>query len=134
MDNMQEIQQLYARYAWALDDRRDDEWLECFTNNGTVESTQFGRFQGHEELRRFLVKYQCAFKTMQLRHINSNLLIDIDGDLAEGRCYLVLHSSRRGRADINAIGVYRDALEHVEDGRWLFASRKVTWDYSGHWT
>jgi ketosteroid isomerase-like protein len=134
MDNVTQIEQLYARYAWALDDRRDDEWLECFTDDGSVDSSMFGRFQGREELRRFLVRYQAAFKTMQLRHINSNLLIDISGDRAEGRCYLVLHSSRRGRADINAIGVYRDELQQIADGRWLFVSRRVTWDYSGHWT
>lgn len=133
MDNVTQIEQLYARYAWALDDRRDDEWLECFTADGSVDSSTFGRFQGREELRRFLARYQTAFKTMQLRHINSNLVIDIFGDRAEGRCYLVLHSSRRGRADINAIGVYRDELQQI-DGRWLFASRKVTWDYSGSWT
>jgi hypothetical protein len=134
MDDLLQIQQLYARYAWALDDRRDEDWLQCFTEDGTVESTQFGRFQGREELRRFLIKYQNAFKTMQLRHLNSNLLIDISGDQAEGRCYLVLYSSRRGKGDINAIGIYRDELHQVGDGRWLFASRRVTWDYSGTWT
>jgi len=133
MDDLLQIQQLYARYAWALDDRRDEEWLECFTDKGSVESSIFGCFEGREELRRFLVRYQRAFHTMQLRHLNSNLLIDILGDRADGRCYLVLYSSRRGRADINAIGIYRDQLEQI-DGRWLFASRKVTWDYSGHWT
>lgn len=133
MDNLLQIEQLYARYAWALDDSCDEEWLECFTDNGTVESSVFGHFQGREDLRRFLIKYHQAFKTMQLRHLNSNLLIDISGDHAAGRCYLVLYSSRRGRANINAIGIYRDELHQI-DGRWLFASRKVTWDYSGSWT
>jgi SnoaL-like domain len=133
MDNLLQIQELYARYAWALDDRRDEEWLECFTDKGSVESSLFGRFEGREDLRRFLARYQKAFNTMQLRHLNSNLVIDILGDHAEGRCYLVLYSSRRGRADINAIGIYRDQLQQI-DGRWLFVSRKVTWDYSGHWT
>jgi hypothetical protein len=133
MDNLLQIQDLYARYAWALDDRRDEEWLECFTDKGSVESSLFGRYEGREDLRRFLAKYQSAFNTMQLRHLNSNLVIDISGDRAEGRCYLVLYSSRRGRADINAIGIYRDQLRQI-DGRWLFASRQVTWDYSGHWT
>jgi 3-phenylpropionate/cinnamic acid dioxygenase small subunit len=133
MDDLLQIQQLYARYAWALDDRRDEEWLECFTDNGSVESSMFGRFEGREDLRRFLAKYQNAFNTMQLRHLNSNLVIDIFGDRAEGRCYLVLYSSRRGRADTNAIGIYRDQLQQIE-GRWLFVSRKVTYDYSGRWT
>ncbi len=133
MDDLTQIEQLYARYAWASDDRRDEEWLECFTEDGSVESSMFGRFQGREDLRRFLAKYQNAFKTMQLRHLNSNLVIDIFGDRAEGRCYLVLYSSRRGRADINAIGIYRDQLQQI-DGRWLFATRKVAWDYSGSWT
>jgi hypothetical protein len=134
MDDLLQIQQLYARYAWALDDRRDEDWLQCFTEDGSVESSMFGRFEGREQLRRFLVKYQAAFKTMQLRHLNSNLLIDISGDQAEGRCYLVLYSSRRGKGDINAIGIYRDELQQIGDGRWLFASRRVTWDYSGTWT
>jgi hypothetical protein len=134
MDDLLQIQQLYARYAWALDDRRDEDWLHCFTEDGSVESSMFGRFEGREQLRRFLVKYQAAFKTMQLRHLNSNLLIEISGDQAEGRCYLVLYSSRRGKGDINAIGIYRDELQQIGDGRWLFASRRVTWDYSGTWT
>ena len=133
MDDMVQIEQLYARYAWSLDESREDEWLECFTDNATVEGQPFGRFQGREELRRFLGKYKTAFKTMQLRHMNSNLLVDILGDDAEGRCYLVLHGTRRGRAEINAIGVYRDQLRQV-NGQWLFVSRKVEWDYSGHWT
>lgn len=133
MDNLLQIQQLYARYAWALDDSCNEDWLACFTEDGSVESSLFGHFHGREELRRFLLKYQNAFKTMQLRHLNSNLLVDIFGERAEGRCYLVLYSSRRGRADINAIGIYRDQLEQI-DGRWFFKSRKVTWDYSGSWT
>ena len=133
IEDLVQIRQLYARYAWAIDERCDEDWLNCFAEDGSIEGQPFGRFQGRAELIRFLEKYKSTYKISQVRHINSNLLIEVNGNEAEGRCYMLHCLTHRGQSQVSGIGVYRDQLRQV-GGAWLFASRRVVWDYSGTWT
>ena len=130
MDDLAEIQQLYSRYSWTLDEKRHDEWLACFTEDGVVEGSNFGRFVGREQLRQFIAKYRSETAMYQVRHIVSNIMADIQGDSAAGSCYVLHYRTYRGRTELSAIGRYQDQLRKV-DGRWLFADRKALWDYSG---
>ena len=83
-----------------------------------------------QELRQFIAKYKAASGMFQVRHVISNIRVDIQGDSATGSCYVLHYRTHRGRTELNAIGGYRDKLRKVE-GRWLFADRQVFWDYSG---
>jgi 3-phenylpropionate/cinnamic acid dioxygenase small subunit len=130
VDDFAEIQQLYARYSRTLDEKRHEEWLDCFTEDGVVEGPNFGRYGGREQLRQFLVKYRSETKMFQMRHVISNLEVEIQGDSATGSCYILHYRTYRGHPELSAIGSYHDHLRKV-GGKWLFADRKATWDYSG---
>ena len=130
MDDLAEIQQLYARYSWTLDERRYEEWLECFAEDGVIEGPTFGRHAGREELRQFIAKYKAETGMFQVRHVTSNISVEIEGESAVGRCYVLHYRTHRGRTELSAIGGYRDRLRKV-NGQWLFADRQAFWDYSG---
>ena len=130
MDDYAQIRDLYADYAWTLDERRYDQWLQCFTEDGVVEGPNFGRHAGHQELQQFIVKYKATTHMFQVRHVISNIKVDIQGDSATGSCYVINYRTHRGRTELSAIGGHRDKLRKV-NGRWLFAERQVFWDLSG---
>ena len=73
-----------------------------------------------------------AVTRRQSRHICTNVLIDVDGDQANGLCYLVnfRHDSLTGTAESPApsgipkfVGEYHDEFVRTEDG-WRFATRR----------
>jgi 3-phenylpropionate/cinnamic acid dioxygenase small subunit len=130
VDDYAQIQQLYSRYNLTLDEKRQDDWLDCFTSDGAVEGANFGRFVGREQLKHFLAKYRADTHMFQMRHVVTNMLLDIQGDNARGSCYILHYRTHRGHTELIAIGRYDDQLRKV-DGKWLLAERKAFWDYSG---
>ena len=60
----------------------------------------------------------------QSRHLFTNLEVEINGDRAHARSYLVVNSTKDGKTTIFGTGGYDCQLRKV-DGRWLFADRKV---------
>jgi SnoaL-like domain len=130
MDDLAAIQQLYAHYAWMLDEGRYDDWLECFTEDAVVEGPTFGRHSGREELRHFLAKYKAETGMFKVRHVVSTVTAEIEGDHATGACYVLYYRTYRGRTELSSIGGFRDHLRKV-NGRWLFVDRQAFWDYSG---
>ena len=48
IEDREEIRELYAHYAHTIDNRRYDEWLDCFTDEGVFESPRFGKHSGRE--------------------------------------------------------------------------------------
>jgi 3-phenylpropionate/cinnamic acid dioxygenase small subunit len=130
VDELAAIRRLYSQYSWIMDERRFDEWLKLFTEDGAVEGPVFGRHSGPEGLRQFINRYKAETEMFQVRHVINNLEVEIQGDSATARCYSLHYRTHRGRTELNAIGTFHDCLRKV-NGRWLFAERKVCWDYSG---
>jgi hypothetical protein len=130
MDDYAQIRELYAQYCWTLDERRFDEWLHLFTEDGVVEGPNYGRHVGPPQLRQFIAKYKATTGMFQVRHMVSSIRADIQGDTATGSCYVINYRTHRGRTELSAIGGYRDKLRKV-NGQWLFSERQAFWDYSG---
>jgi 3-phenylpropionate/cinnamic acid dioxygenase small subunit len=64
--------------------------------------------------------------TPRTRHVNTNVLIDLQGDSATSRCYFtVLQQTPTLPLQPIATGRYVDSFECV-DGGWRFASRRMT--------
>jgi uncharacterized protein (TIGR02246 family) len=124
-----DIHELYVRYAQAIDDGEYDNWLACFTEDGVFESGRFGRHQGQEGLRKFTRIYRDSLGGASVLHVITNVLFKIEGDGAAGSCYLAYYHCKDGKIQQAAAGRYKDSLRKV-NGRWLFASRKVSLD--GH--
>src|SRR5215207_10118644 len=122
-----EIRELVARYNYAIDEGRPEEWVATFVPDGTFESTALGTHAGAEALHTFAIGYIAAFTG---RHCTSDFVIDIDGDEATSRCYLIAVNNTVAPI-ISTTAVYDDVLRRTPDG-WRFVHRKVSPDTAIH--
>jgi ketosteroid isomerase-like protein len=121
------IRELTARYNYAIDDGRVDEWVATFTEDGTFESSLLGKHTGKEALRAFGEGYSAAFTG---RHCTTDHVVDLDGDRARQRCYLVLVNNDGG-SRVSTTAVYEDELRRTPNG-WRFTNRRVVPDTELH--
>jgi hypothetical protein len=122
-----EIRELVARYNYAIDEGRPDEWVATFVPDGTFESTALGKHTGPEALHAFATGYIAAVTG---RHCTSDFVIDVDGNEARSRCYLIAINNA-GTPAVSVTAVYDDVLRRTADG-WRFVHRKVTPDTAIH--
>lgn len=116
------IRDLLFRYCFATDrDGDPDAWAALFTRDGIWDGGAFGRIQGHDQLRAFMVQATSGGKA-GFRHNMSNMLIEVDGDTAEARSYfLLVQVGEEGPKPFFA-GYYEDKLVK-QGGQWLFRER-----------
>lgn len=121
-----EIADLRARYCHLLDDRRWPEFVDLFTEDGVFVGLE--SVHGREEIRTFFTdrvpKLAEAFW-----HFCTDGTVEIDGDEAHGRISLQYLSIKGGVSYVSA-GHYDDTFRRV-DGRWRFASRRITFYFLG---
>ncbi|HEY6417859.1 MAG TPA: nuclear transport factor 2 family protein [Candidatus Binataceae bacterium] len=129
LEDREEIRELYARYAMTIDNADYDAWVDCFTEDGTFESTRFGKHTGAQGLRRFTAIYRESLGGAQVRHVITNLTFQLDGESGTGNCYLLYYHCKDMKVQQMAVGQYRDRLRK-SNGKWLFESRQVILD--GH--
>ena len=116
-----EITQLYAKYNHAIDLGDAEGWAATFTPDGVFNGGGGGPQQGTEALVGFAKGFAANVKG---RHWTNNLVVEGDGDKADGKCYLTLWNLAQKPASIMVTGIYYDELTKTGDG-WRFASRKV---------
>ena len=118
------IQEVNARYFWAVDSNDVEAYLSVWTSDGISEAS-YGNVRGHEELA-------SRFKNMQQglsrnkRHLVGNLVIDLQGNMASQKCYLVVFE----RQDVPAVistAIYQDELVKTNEG-WKFSRRIIQID------
>ena len=131
MEEWFHINQLFVRYATALDRGDVEGVVECFTADGTIDSPVLGRFGGHAGVREFALRTERMLRQhgAQFRHVVSNLRADVDGDTARATCYLHDFLTRDGRTELLSPGEY-DCRLRREGGRWRFVHRLVRMDQS----
>jgi 3-phenylpropionate/cinnamic acid dioxygenase small subunit len=123
------IGDLFARYMWALDGGDVEALVACFADDGALQSPAVGEHRGHAGIRAFATRFARYRQSgAQLRHVISNLLIDMDGDRAEARCYLVVFETRNGGSRLLGPGRYDCILRRSEAG-WRFENRLVVMDH-----
>ena len=122
------INDLFVRYATALDNGDVDTIVGCFTEDGSLESPAVGVYSGRAGIREFSNRF-AAFRARgsQLRHVLSNLAVNVNGDQAHATAYLVNIITRNGKSEMMPPGRYDCRLERVE-GEWLFKHRLVVLD------
>lgn len=119
MQDYIDIQQLYARYAHAIDSgaRNGQTWAETFTLDGT-----FGTNVGRDQLAAFAKNWHENRGGAQIQHWNSNLVITPAADGAHGSCYLMLVDKRTKPTSIMSTNQYDDTLVRTAEG-WRFKKR-----------
>ena len=127
IEDREAIRELYAQYAHTLDNGRYEDWLGCFTPEGSFESPRFGRYAGGDGLKKFVAVYKDSLGGAKPMHFMSNVTFAIEGDTAKGGCYLAYFHCKDGKAELSAVAHYIDTLRKV-GGEWRFESRKVAID------
>ena len=129
-----EIEDLQARYLFAIDYFDWDAYVATFAEDGELEfasGTSKGRAAIREAVTRFSegigrFYHTADGKPAKLRHIVLQTVIRVEGDRAWGRSQW-LEMANHGPSDepkIGTYGIYEDEFVKVH-GHWLIARRNV---------
>jgi uncharacterized protein (TIGR02246 family) len=121
------IRDLVARYNASGDAGRFDPMLALFAEDAVLEVPD-RRLDGRAAIRAYFESVAAGEggrpAVRLLRHHTATLQIDVDTrEEARGRCYFQVFTER----GLDHWGRYVDTFRRV-DGRWRFASRRVTLD------
>ena len=125
------IQDLFVRYATALDNGEVEAVLECFTADAILESPAIGAIGGTRAIRDFAEAFRARLAAgTQFRHMITNLTAEIEpeGDRARATAYLLVMISKDGAHRSLPPGRYECDLVK-EGGSWRFARRVVLHDH-----
>ena len=115
-DDLVEIQQLYAKYNWAIDAGDSEGYASTFTPDGV-----FNANVGHDAIVKFADGFHAGLGA-RVRHWNTNLLIQPSPTGASGQVYLVLVDFSTKPASIVTSASYSDELVKTSQG-WRFKKR-----------
>jgi ketosteroid isomerase-like protein len=129
-----EIEDLMARYLFAIDYSDWDAYVATFAEDGELEfaaGVSKGRAAIRETVTRFAASIGRVYHTEDgkpaiLRHVILQSAIRVEGERAWGRS-LWLEMANHGPGDtmkMGTYGIYEDEFTKV-DGRWLIARRNV---------
>src|ERR1700722_7826936 len=124
------IEDLQARYLFALDFHDPDLYVSTFTPDGVLDYGS-GEVKGRQAIKDVIAgmpkpKEVAGKRAGAARHNISNDVIKVEGDKAASRSYWFHYSNdnpeRRGVFD--GFGHYEDELVKA-NGTWLFTKRKI---------
>lgn len=128
-----EIQDLLARYSFAIDDRNWDALDRVFTADAWIDYRQTGGAAGRlPEIKRWLAAALARFPRYQ--HLVATTMLTIGDDSAAGRTILFNPMVYRGDDDVERsffIGLwYRDRFVRTVQG-WRIAERveEMSWTH-----
>ena len=129
-----EIEDLMARYLFAIDYHDWDAYAATFALDGELEfasGTSRGRAAIRAAIEAFAGRIGQIYHTedggpAKLRHVILQSVIRVEGDRAWNRA-LWLEMANHGPQDamkMASYGIYEDELARI-DGQWLFTRRRV---------
>ena len=139
------IEDLQARYLFAMDFHDPDRYILTFTEDGILDVGS-GEIKGRKAIRDVIAKMpnESANPSPEGlwpavgRHNISNITLKIDGNKAVGRAYWYHYANNNPKrsAAFDGFGHYEDELVKV-NGQWLFSKRRIynenrkEWAYQG---
>lgn len=142
------IEDLQARYMFALDFGDLDTYVSTFTEDGILDIIG-QKWQGRQEIKKGLEgmneappeagenpapKEDPGPYPATGRHNITNIVLKIDGDKAVGRAYWFHYGNNNPdrKATLDSYGYYEDELSKV-DGQWLFSKRVIYNEQVADW-
>jgi hypothetical protein len=130
MSDRLEIQDLLARYSFAIDDRDFDALDEVFTPDAVIDYSEAGGAKGSlADIKRWLPVAMQRFPGFQ--HMVATTQLKLDGDKATSRTILFnpMVYEAEGKQQVFFVGLwYRDKLVRTEKG-WRIAERVEQMSY-----
>jgi hypothetical protein len=145
-----QIEDLQARYMFALDFHDLDTYVSTFAEDGILDIIGV-QAQGHDEIRKLVggaSEAEAAPESKAApapkeeegpypstgRHNITNIVLKIDGEKAVGRAYWFHYGNNNPerRANLNSYGHYEDEMVKV-DGQWLFSKRVIYNEQMADW-
>jgi len=147
-DDRAQIEDLQARYMFALDFRDYDTYVSTFTEDGILDIIGW-QAQGRDAIKKALTAPREAAPEGEEaeaaapetgpypatgRHNITNIVVKIDGDKAVGRAYWFHYGNNNPerRAQLDSYGYYEDEMAKV-DGQWLFSKRVIYNEQVAEW-
>jgi uncharacterized protein (TIGR02246 family) len=121
-----DIMELFSRYCFALDTRNADGVADCFTQDGLFMSGITGATRGRDAIRDLTLEKKARTPDGRC-HMFINPLIELDGDRAKFRAYMLTTWIQNDRCEVSHTGRYFGTVVR-EGGRWLFEERHTTSD------
>lgn len=122
------IRDLIARYNHAGDRGRMDALVDCFAGDAVLEVVPEPPLHGSEAIRAFfegvMREFAAASERVLMRHHVSSTRITLESSDAGAASSYFLVMTEIG---LDHWGTYQDEVRR-EEGRWLFARRKVRVD------
>ncbi|NLD35578.1 MAG: nuclear transport factor 2 family protein [Desulfatiglans sp.] len=140
------IEDLQARYMFALDFGDLDTYVKTFTEDGILDIIGF-KWQGRENIKRELGAMSANMAKEKPatgdekklypstgRHNITNIVIKINGNKAVGRAYWfhMGNDNPERKATLDSYGYYEDDMEKV-NGEWLFSKRIIYNEQMAEW-
>ncbi len=116
---------LTISYCWAVDTKAWDQLRNVFTEDATARMGSTDQSSRDEIIERIRIALSPLESS---QHLVSNHQVDVDGDVASGRCYLQAQHNRpdfEGGSLWLAGGRYEDEFTRTEDG-WRIRHRALT--------
>jgi hypothetical protein len=133
LEDEREIMRSLNQYGHTLDYGREDEFLDCFTEDGAWISSNAQRrraFEGRVGLLQFFNNHTHAPEYWH-KHLILLPQIALNGDEAVSRSYYVRIDEHPEGAYVRSFGHYTDKLVRCPDGRWRIKERLVEGEGTG---
>jgi hypothetical protein len=136
------IEDLQARYLFALDFHDPDLYVSTFTEDGVLDYGS-GDVKGRQAIKDVIARMPkpaavAGKRDGAARHNISNIVTKVDGNKAKGVSYWFHYSNDNPdrKSVFDGFGHYEDELIKV-NGNWMFTKRKIynegrdEWAYKG---
>jgi hypothetical protein len=128
------IEDLQARYMFALDFGDVDTYVSTFTKDGVLDIGD-GEIRGHDAIRKIIggmpgrkqeTEEAAKLRPATGRHNITNIVIKVEGNKAAGTAYWFHYGNNNPQrtATLDSYGHYIDEMAKV-DGKWLFTKRRI---------
>ena len=143
-DDRAAIEDLQARYMFALDFKDAEAYAATFAPDGILDFGR-GEIKGRDAIAEMVANMRADFeqdidedtsglRPVAGRHSITNIVIKVDGDRATGRAYWfhMGNDNPERAAQLNSFGHYEDEMVRI-DGQWFFAQRKIYNEQVAEW-
>ena len=122
LEDKDQIRELMANYCFYSDSGQAENYVNLFTEDCELDLGPHGQYRGKPALLE--LQRQKGGKSTPIRHHTTNIVIEINGDAAHVKSYVLVLNLQNGTPAIIMSGHYFDRLTK-QDGQWRFRRRAV---------